>query len=188
MSVAVLKYNAGNVRSVSIALTRLGAEHEITDDHDRIRSASHVVLPGVGEASTAMRYLTDRDLPDLIAGLIVGGAGLVGQLNPIVVAAGCAILIRDINNRLSVRISERDASVFWGLIVAADDDGRARESDILVKTNEERREAGLDRISADNTRRGLIVLEKIGSIRSRGPTGKEWELIEPHQILEQEGK
>ena len=37
MSVAVLKYNAGNVRSVSIALTRLGVEHEITDDHDQIR-------------------------------------------------------------------------------------------------------------------------------------------------------
>ncbi|MFV1979909.1 MAG: imidazole glycerol phosphate synthase subunit HisH [Rhodothermia bacterium] len=69
MSVAVLKYNAGNVRSVSIALTRLGVEHEITDDHDRIRSASHFILPGVGEASSAMRYLSDRDLTDLIAGL-----------------------------------------------------------------------------------------------------------------------
>ena len=69
MPVAILKYNAGNVRSVSIALTRLGIEHEITDDPDKIRAASHVVMPGVGEASTAMRYLRERDLTELIAGL-----------------------------------------------------------------------------------------------------------------------
>jgi glutamine amidotransferase len=69
MSVAVLKYNAGNVRSVSIALSRLGFEHEITDDRERIRAASHVIMPGVGEASTAMAYLQERDLTRLIASL-----------------------------------------------------------------------------------------------------------------------
>lgn len=69
MPVAILKYNAGNVRSVSIALTRLGVEHEITDDPDTIRAASRVVMPGVGEASTAMRYLRERDLTGLIASL-----------------------------------------------------------------------------------------------------------------------
>jgi glutamine amidotransferase len=67
--VAILKYNAGNVRSVSIALTRMGVDHEVTDDHDRIRSASHVIMPGVGEASSAMRYLRERGLPELITSL-----------------------------------------------------------------------------------------------------------------------
>ena len=69
MSVAILKYNAGNVRSVAIALDRLGAEHVITDDHDQIRTASHVIMPGVGEASTAMNYLSERGLPEVISEL-----------------------------------------------------------------------------------------------------------------------
>ena len=69
MSVAILKYNAGNVRSVAIALDRLGAEHVITDDHDDIRNASHVIMPGVGEASTAMSYLSERGLPEVVSGL-----------------------------------------------------------------------------------------------------------------------
>jgi glutamine amidotransferase len=69
MSVAIVRYNAGNVRSVSIALNRLGVEHEITDDPARLRDASHVILPGVGEASSAMRYLAQRGLTDLLADL-----------------------------------------------------------------------------------------------------------------------
>lgn len=69
MSVAIVRYNAGNVRSVSIALTRLGVEHEITDDPDRLRVASHVILPGVGEASTAMSYLSERGLTGVLADL-----------------------------------------------------------------------------------------------------------------------
>ena len=60
MSVAIVRYNAGNVRSVSIALTRLGIQHAITDNPDEIVSASHVILPGVGEASAARSVLEDR--------------------------------------------------------------------------------------------------------------------------------
>ncbi len=67
--VAIIKYNAGNVRSVQFALARLGIEPILTDDPAALRAASHVIFPGVGEASSAMRYLHERNLVDTITGL-----------------------------------------------------------------------------------------------------------------------
>ena len=69
MSIAIIKYNAGNIRSVQIALERLGVESIVTDDPDIIRSAEKVIFPGVGEASSAMKYLKKRNLDDLIISL-----------------------------------------------------------------------------------------------------------------------
>jgi len=69
MDVAIIKYNAGNIRSVDHALKRLGVKAEITDDPHRILSAERVIFPGVGEASTTMAYLRERELDKLIAGL-----------------------------------------------------------------------------------------------------------------------
>ncbi len=63
--IAIIKYNAGNIRSVQNALNRLGYESVITDDPDKIKAASKVIFPGVGEASSAMEYLRERKL-DLV--------------------------------------------------------------------------------------------------------------------------
>ena len=64
--IVVIQYNAGNVRSVLYALERLGVNATVTDDENRIRNADKVIFPGVGEASTAMKYLRERSLDDLI--------------------------------------------------------------------------------------------------------------------------
>lgn len=69
MKTVVIKYNAGNIRSVDFALKRLGVEALITDSHDEIRSADRVIFPGVGEASSAMKYLKERNLDKLIVDL-----------------------------------------------------------------------------------------------------------------------
>lgn len=69
MKVAIIKYNAGNVFSVENALKRLGAEIIITDSSEEIRTADKVIFPGVGEASTAMQYLRERNLDKLICSL-----------------------------------------------------------------------------------------------------------------------
>jgi len=67
--IAVIKYNAGNIRSVQNAITRLGYDSVITDDREEILKADKVILPGVGEAGTAMKYLRERDIDDLIISL-----------------------------------------------------------------------------------------------------------------------
>ncbi len=65
-NIVIIKYNAGNIRSVDFALRRLGINAEITGDSDRIRAASKVIFPGVGEASGTMEYLRLRGLDVVI--------------------------------------------------------------------------------------------------------------------------
>ncbi len=67
--IAIIKYNAGNVESVQNALNRLGVESIITDKVEEIKSAKKVILPGVGEASSAMNYLKERGLDEVIKNL-----------------------------------------------------------------------------------------------------------------------
>ncbi|WP_431214934.1 imidazole glycerol phosphate synthase subunit HisH [Puia sp. P3] len=69
MNLAIVKYNAGNIRSVLYALERIGKEAVVTDDPAEIKAADKVIFPGVGEASTAMGYLKERGLDELIRGL-----------------------------------------------------------------------------------------------------------------------
>ncbi len=64
--IAIVKYNAGNIQSVIYALQRLGVEPVVTDDQNWLTSAQKVIFPGVGEASTAMGYLRERKLHNLI--------------------------------------------------------------------------------------------------------------------------
>jgi len=66
MKIAIIKYNAGNIKSVSNALNRLNVEHSITDNPDEILAADKVIFPGVGEASTTMDYLGKKNLDLLI--------------------------------------------------------------------------------------------------------------------------
>lgn len=69
MKTVIIKYNAGNIRSVLYALDRIGVEGVVTDNPDEIRAADRVIFPGVGEASTAMNYLKERKLDLLIKDL-----------------------------------------------------------------------------------------------------------------------
>ena len=69
MNLVIIKYNAGNIRSVLYALERLGIEAIVTDDVEQIINADKVIFPGVGEASSAMKYLRERKLDQVIRNL-----------------------------------------------------------------------------------------------------------------------
>src|SRR5262245_56369157 len=69
MKVAVIKYNAGNIRSVSFALERLGIDFVVTDSPDEIMKADRVIFPGVGEARSTMLHLREKNLDKLIVNL-----------------------------------------------------------------------------------------------------------------------
>ena len=64
--IGIIKYNAGNIKSVQNALNRLGYESVITDDVETLLNADKVIFPGVGEASTAMNYLKEKGLDEVI--------------------------------------------------------------------------------------------------------------------------
>lgn len=67
--IAVVKYNAGNIRSVLCALERLEVEARVTDDPAVLRHADKVIFPGVGEASTAMACLRKSGLDEVLTEL-----------------------------------------------------------------------------------------------------------------------
>jgi glutamine amidotransferase len=67
--IAIVNYNAGNIRSVQNALIRLGYESIITDDAKELLKADKVIFPGVGEASSAMKYLTDKGLDKVLVAI-----------------------------------------------------------------------------------------------------------------------
>ena len=69
MNLAIIKYNAGNIQSVLYALERIGMQATVTDDPAAILGADKVIFPGVGEASSAMQYLRERGLDQLIRSL-----------------------------------------------------------------------------------------------------------------------
>lgn len=69
MNIAIVNYNAGNVQSVEFALNRLGIQPELTDDPEKLRAADKVIFPGVGEASSAMKYLKERGLDEILVSL-----------------------------------------------------------------------------------------------------------------------
>ena len=67
--IAIVDYDTGNLRSVCNALDRIGAQYCVTDNHEIIKTADKVLLPGVGEASSAMQKLSERGLCEVIKGL-----------------------------------------------------------------------------------------------------------------------
>ena len=74
--IAIIDYDTGNLRSVCNALDRIGAEYVLTDDPKVIAQADRVLLPGVGEASSAMQKLQERGLCDVIKSLKVPVFGI----------------------------------------------------------------------------------------------------------------
>ena len=74
--IAIIDYDTGNLRSVCNALDRIGAEYVLTDDPKVIARADRVLLPGVGEASSAMQKLQERGLCDVIKSLKVPVLGI----------------------------------------------------------------------------------------------------------------
>ena len=69
MKVSIIKYNAGNIQSVLFALERIGINAMVTDDIELIKKSDKVIFPGVGEARSAMNYLKERKLDQVIVSL-----------------------------------------------------------------------------------------------------------------------
>jgi glutamine amidotransferase len=76
--IAIVDYGMGNRRSVEKALEHVGAEPRLTADHDTIRDAEGIVLPGVGAFPEAMRRLRASGTDELIRERAAAGAPILG--------------------------------------------------------------------------------------------------------------
>lgn len=76
--IAIIDYDAGNLRSVEKALLSIGEETIVTRNHDEILAADKVVLPGVGAFGDAMRKLKEYGLVDTIHEAVDSGKPFLG--------------------------------------------------------------------------------------------------------------
>ncbi|MGN0521601.1 MAG: imidazole glycerol phosphate synthase subunit HisH [Eubacterium sp.] len=76
--VAIIDYGAGNLSSVKKAVDFLGFESEITQDKEKILSASHVILPGVGSFGDAMESMKQRGLVEVVKQAALSGKPFLG--------------------------------------------------------------------------------------------------------------
>ena len=83
MKVVIIKYNAGNCASVNFALERIGVSAIISENFEEIRSADKVIFPGVGAAGSAMQYLREKKLDQLIINLKQPVLGICLGLQPV---------------------------------------------------------------------------------------------------------
>lgn len=76
--IAIIDYDAGNIKSVEKALLALGADPVVTRDREKISAADHVILPGVGNFGDCMQHLKDYDLIEAIHQTIESGKPFLG--------------------------------------------------------------------------------------------------------------
>ncbi len=76
--IAIIDYDAGNLKSVEKALLHIGADAVITGDPETIRSADKVILPGVGAFGDCMRQLESRGLIDVVKEVAASGKPFLG--------------------------------------------------------------------------------------------------------------
>ena len=122
MKTVIIQYNAGNIQSVLYALERIGCTAEVTDNPEQILLADKVIFPGVGEASTAMNYLRNRNLDQLIIhlkqpvlGICLGMQLLATQGNEGGTTPGLRLLDGEVV-RLAPAESERIPHVGWNRV------------------------------------------------------------------------
>jgi glutamine amidotransferase len=76
--IAILDYGMGNLRSAEKALERVGAAAVVTSNHERVRDADGVVLPGVGAFPKAMESVRRLGLDELVRERLAAGVPTLG--------------------------------------------------------------------------------------------------------------
>lgn len=95
--VSIIDYGAGNLMSVKKALDFIGAESEITSDKDKIKNASHVILPGVGSFGDAMASMAEHGLVDTVRETALSGKPFLG------ICLGLQLLFAESDESLDVQ-------------------------------------------------------------------------------------
>ncbi|WP_455381479.1 glutamine amidotransferase-related protein [Salinispira pacifica] len=87
MTVGVVDYQAGNLRSVETALHHLGAEYLLSSDPDRLLRTDRLIFPGDGHAGAAMTVLNSTGLGEAIHAFFASGRPIFG------ICLGCQIVL-----------------------------------------------------------------------------------------------
>ncbi len=76
--ITIVDYGAGNLRSIARAFAAIGVDAQVVDTPEQVERAEAVVLPGVGAAGAAMRFLKERGLDEAVRGALRRGLPFLG--------------------------------------------------------------------------------------------------------------
>lgn len=121
--IAIIDYDAGNIRSVQKACTYLGRDCVLTKDPGTILSADHVILPGVGAFADAMGRLRREGMEEVLRDVAERGIPLLG------ICLGLQLLFERSDESLDMKAGEdtKGLSLLSGQILRIPDDGGRRK-------------------------------------------------------------
>jgi hypothetical protein len=122
------------------------------------------------------------EMSALAGGILTTSSKILGDTHPILVAAGVLLIVRSLYKAVTVKIEEREASVFWGFIQACDKEKTASEAAIIKYTNKERERAGLEQLTTNQVKNALHKLASLRSITAVGDKPATWRIIEKYKI------
>lgn len=153
---------------------------------DEVTTKSVTLKPGGVEGGKSVKFKNMNidwgDFAKISAGFVTTGFDIIDKPHPLLIAAGALLTIAALHDVMTIDLSEQEASVFWGFIVAAGDksDKQARGSDILTATNTEREKYGRDALNEKQLTQALTKLERIHSIKQIDDT--TWQIIERYSV------
>lgn len=125
------------------------------------------------------------EMSELAAGIVMTGNDLIGDFGAkqyVLVAAGVLLVARSLLKAMTVELSEREATVFYGFAQAAGGDKSAAEADILERTNAARKEIGLKPLDADDLKNALHKLAQICSVQHIETSSDRWQIVETYKV------
>lgn len=151
---------------------------DLGDDARLIHLKSGGVAGGKSMKFTNLHF-DYAELSALFAGIVMTGADIIGQPHPLVISAGILLIIRAVMRAMTIPVTEREASVFWGLLQAQKESNTTNESIIKEYVNKERAKFGLPSLTDKLIAEVLHSLEKINAIELRAGS---WRTIEKYKV------
>jgi hypothetical protein len=159
--------------------------HENFSSKDK--SSTRISLkPGGLDGGTSIKFNNFRldfgQISTIVGGAFLAGYNAIDKPHPFIIVGSALITIAALVKGMTLQISERETSVFWGFIQARDKDSCASEAEILKLTNKERKNYGLTPLTKMELLNALKKLEAIKSIEPLHNKHQEWRLIEKYKI------
>lgn len=169
--------------NVDFALLTMSPELSIKDEVPQ----RHIIMPigGVGGAvSISWRHIQRNvgKTAEFAAATVMTGSDIASNPHPLIMTAGMLLAIRSLYNAVTVKISETEASVFWGFILARNEQNIATEAQIIKETNYQREKREFEALAPKQVRRALYNLRSMKSVEKVAGQPKMWKMIENFNI------
>ncbi|MBK9745760.1 MAG: hypothetical protein IPO91_03180 [Chloroflexi bacterium] len=124
------------------------------------------------------------DLLKLAGGTLGAGVAVLNSSHPYLIMFTALALAATFVEASTKELSEQDASVFWGFVVASRDNPEriSEENATFETTNDERAGYGFEAISEKQFKVSLIALTRLGVIKRVNGSGNQWKIIEQYHV------